>query len=385
MKKTIYCKNINYSRAGKYFSRRLYETAAQAGISLMLILVLILGISIESSAANPKLNNQQVYVNSNPLSPSEMELPPPYDPIYSPECGIYFSYQFWNEWPPLPANIWNRPFWDLGNGIYLLDDIDFNYVELSSQTSPLSSSPSSLLSVTDNVYENIYHPYLTNVTASLSAPYTTTLQFTATGGMENVNYGIFSSTNGLNWNLEEYTQTGESHTYTNISQNQKLYALAHPEIITWGNAYSQNTELPTGIINAVELSCGMDNGLALLGDGSLEAWGNSAWDLNTVPDGLTNVSMITSGWQYHVALKQDGTVTSWGITNIPWMSLNPCAVPEGLTNVIQVSALALHTLALKTDGTVIGWGDAEYGKTTIPTGLTNVIAVSAGIQHSLAL
>ena len=152
MKKTIYCKNINYSRAGKYFSRRLYETAAQAGISLMLIL----GISIESSAASPELNNRQVYVNSNPLSPSEMELPPPYDPIYSPECGIYFSYQFWNEWPPLPANIWNRPFWDLGNGIYLLDNLGLNYIELSSQTSPLSSSPSILI-VTNNIFKISHH------------------------------------------------------------------------------------------------------------------------------------------------------------------------------------------------------------------------------------
>ena len=53
-------------------------------------------------------------------------------PEDSPSVGLFYSAQFGEEWPPLPANIYEVPFWDLGNGVFLMDDRDVNYVELSS-------------------------------------------------------------------------------------------------------------------------------------------------------------------------------------------------------------------------------------------------------------
>jgi hypothetical protein len=44
----------------------------------------------------------------------------------APHGNAYFSVQSpW--WPPLPANIFKLPLWDLGDGSYALDDLDVNY------------------------------------------------------------------------------------------------------------------------------------------------------------------------------------------------------------------------------------------------------------------
>jgi hypothetical protein len=40
--------------------------------------------------------------------------------------GTYFSAQFPN-WAPLPGNIFHVPLWNLGDGFYLLDDLDITY------------------------------------------------------------------------------------------------------------------------------------------------------------------------------------------------------------------------------------------------------------------
>jgi hypothetical protein len=56
-------------------------------------------------------------------------------PEDSPSVGLFYSAQFGEEWPPLPANIYEVPFWDLGNGVFLMDDRDVNYVELPSSAS----------------------------------------------------------------------------------------------------------------------------------------------------------------------------------------------------------------------------------------------------------
>lgn len=42
--------------------------------------------------------------------------------------GTFWSVQHL-DWPPLPGNINHLPVWDLGGGLYLLDDLDVDYVE----------------------------------------------------------------------------------------------------------------------------------------------------------------------------------------------------------------------------------------------------------------
>ena len=40
--------------------------------------------------------------------------------------SAFYSSQF-PDYPPLPGNINNIPAWNLGDGVWLLDDLDFNY------------------------------------------------------------------------------------------------------------------------------------------------------------------------------------------------------------------------------------------------------------------
>ena len=43
-----------------------------------------------------------------------------------PLSGTFYSAQNPN-WPPLPCNINNLDAWNIGNGMYMLDDLDFDY------------------------------------------------------------------------------------------------------------------------------------------------------------------------------------------------------------------------------------------------------------------
>ena len=49
----------------------------------------------------------------------------------APQAGTFWSAQHapgtGSEWPPMPTNIRNVPLWDLGDGVYLLDDLQVNY------------------------------------------------------------------------------------------------------------------------------------------------------------------------------------------------------------------------------------------------------------------
>jgi hypothetical protein len=48
--------------------------------------------------------------------------------------GNFYSAQNPN-WPPLPGNVWELSAWDLGDGFYLLNDLDLNYTQLQTASS----------------------------------------------------------------------------------------------------------------------------------------------------------------------------------------------------------------------------------------------------------
>jgi hypothetical protein len=54
-----------------------------------------------------------------------------------PSSGTFWSVQH-PYWPPMPGNINNLPVWDLGSGVYLLADQDFDYVALEQQNMTLN-------------------------------------------------------------------------------------------------------------------------------------------------------------------------------------------------------------------------------------------------------
>jgi hypothetical protein len=57
----------------------------------------------------------------------------------APKFGNFYSAQFGDKWPPLPADILNLPFWDLGEGFYLLCDTNVNYDALQQETADEAS------------------------------------------------------------------------------------------------------------------------------------------------------------------------------------------------------------------------------------------------------
>jgi hypothetical protein len=56
-----------------------------------------------------------------------IEMTTPLPATAAPRLGNFYTVQHAGNWPPLPGNIYGLPFWDLGDGFYLLDDRAVNY------------------------------------------------------------------------------------------------------------------------------------------------------------------------------------------------------------------------------------------------------------------
>ncbi|EEF60041.1 LamG-like jellyroll fold domain-containing protein [Pedosphaera parvula] len=148
----------------------------------------------------------------------------------------------------------------------------------------------------------------------------------------------------------------------------------------WGDGSLGQTNIPSGLTNAIGISAGANHGLALKSDGTVTAWGYNSFNQTNVPASLTNVVQVSGGIQHSLALDNSGTVSAWGDG-----TLGQTTIPNGLTNVIEVAAGGYHNLALKADGTVTAWGSNTSGQTNVPAGLSNVVSIAAGRLHSLAL
>src|SRR5579872_731381 len=58
-----------------------------------------------------------------------------------PASGNFYSAQYsplsTTGWPPLPGNVNNLPAWNLGDGVWLLDDMTFDYSAPTIQAGPM--------------------------------------------------------------------------------------------------------------------------------------------------------------------------------------------------------------------------------------------------------
>ncbi len=61
----------------------------------------------------------------------------------APKSGTFYSAQFPNQ-PPLPCNINNVPVWNLGDGVFLLSDLDVNYSQLRMAPSMMAGRMSAM-------------------------------------------------------------------------------------------------------------------------------------------------------------------------------------------------------------------------------------------------
>jgi len=163
-----------------------------------------------------------------------------------------------------------------------------------------------------------------------------------------------------------------------------VYALSSDSIININNTGYSNISyggnpgagvgfMPHGLYDAISISTGGTEAIALKSDCTIVVWGNNPVN---IPLGLGKIIAVESYWNgTHVVLKSDSTVMQ--------LSSSSINVPDNLTNIIQVQCGEDFGVALKDDGTVIGWGTGEAS--IIPDDLTNVIKLAAGRTHCLAL
>lgn len=190
------------------------------------------------------------------------------------------------------------------------------------------------------------------------------------------------------------------------------------------NNYPSPTPLPHAGIDAWRsMGLGLYHGIAIRGDGTLEAWGtNDNYQLGSgtlsvrynapiTVSGVQDVAIVYPSRTATLVMRSNGSLWGWGYNGMNEMGGASAATQ--VQNPVQILApgeaagLATgwqHVLALKPDGTVLGWGYNFYGQvgrgtsgsssTSVPTPqpvlvaggtLSNVRAVFANNNLSFAL
>jgi len=237
----------------------------------------------------------------------------------------------------------------------------------------ISGADSSTLTLTNLTLSDagIYNVLVTNTAGSAASLYAVLRVWTPSGVVA--------------WGYNDEGQTNVPSGLTNavaISAGafHCLAVKSDGTVTAWGNGGMGETNVPPGLTNVVAVAAGEFQSLALKADGTVVAWGMNAHGLTNVPAGLTDVVAIAAGDEHNLALKRNGTVVAWG--NNDYGQTN---VPPNLTNVVAIAASQINSLALKGDGTVAAWGDNEYGQTDVPQDLTNAVAIAAEDSLGLAL
>jgi hypothetical protein len=169
-----------------------------------------------------------------------------------------------------------------------------------------------------------------------------------------------------------------------------VHAAAPGYVVEWGWNTLHATALPGKLIlsNAVAVSEGQYQGLAILSGGNLVCWrgtllGQTAGPKVAEPDDsvrlvviggkvLSNIVAIAAARDFGLALKKDGTLATWGVN----------FVPDAATNTIAIAAESAGSWVVRVDGTVFGWpanpSSSPYGQIIPAGGLSNVTGISAG-------
>src|SRR5262245_22571497 len=87
--------------------------------------------------------------------------------------------------------------------------------------------------------------------------------------------------------------------------------------------------------------------MPVAGASSVVGWGDNSFNQTNIPSGLTNAVALACGDLYCLALKTDGKVTGWGDNEF-----SQATPPASLSNVVAIAAGSGHSLALRSNGTV---------------------------------
>jgi hypothetical protein len=112
-------------------------------------------------------------------------------------------------WPPLPANLTGRPLWDLGDGTYLLDDVDFNYNAVNrhkANSTSLSTVGGTMLMADDDPSlpgDGSTNDYSPSFSEGLAPDYGTNLYIAQVSQSGGNYFGILSNTvSGVEYELQ---------------------------------------------------------------------------------------------------------------------------------------------------------------------------------------
>jgi alpha-tubulin suppressor-like RCC1 family protein len=194
-----------------------------------------------------------------------------------------------------------------------------------------------------------------------------------------VGWGFGGSVTNIPTNLTNAVEIADGGVYG-------LALTANGSVVGWGDDTDGQTDIPSGIGNALEISARINSyALALTTNGTVYAWGDNSYGECDVPDNLSNaIDILPASSSYlPMALTAGGTVIEWSDYATNWLS-GDTAVPAGLSNVVAIAEGGCN-LALQSNGKVVAWGDPYNGLTNVPQNLSNVVAIAAGGTSLLAL
>jgi alpha-tubulin suppressor-like RCC1 family protein len=221
-----------------------------------------------------------------------------------------------------------------------------------------------------------------------------------------------------------------------------LALLGNGTVMAWGaNEWGQlgdgttkDRHVPvvvSGLSAVTAVSAGGAHSLAILSDGTARSWGGNGYgllgdgsteselsDVPVVVSGLSGVAAVSAGLEDNLALLGNGTVMSWGhdflgllgnggtfneppeYSDVPvevcavggYYAPPPCTSGPYLSGVTAISSGPNHDMALLNTGAVVSWGhgflgSATTGSSTVPmevSGLSDVNGISAGSNYSLS-
>lgn len=165
-----------------------------------------------------------------------------------------------------------------------------------------------------------------------------------------------------------------------IGHNYGLALKADGTVVSWGDNWSGQRNLPDNLNDVVAIAAGRGHGAVLLSDGTVRVWGGTSDGSGSVPLGLEKVTAISSGGNFLVALREDGTITAWG------QNYNSSTtVPDDLPPVSAITSGANFNVAIHPDGRVSAFGSNYNDETDVPPFLSGAVHVFAGVRFGGAL
>jgi alpha-tubulin suppressor-like RCC1 family protein len=123
--------------------------------------------------------------------------------------------------------------------------------------------------------------------------------------------------------------------------------LAVQQVLVWGDGSYGQTNVPSGLTNAVAISAGLNGNIALRADGTVAVWGDSGY-VSTNTAGVSNVVEVSAGQNSYLAMEAGGRPIVWG--SVPLAESNILAAQS---NVISAIFWDSRAELLRADGTVV--------------------------------